>query len=256
MTTCQYRNNANHETKCPYHPAITLGLVQCFHCPVNDVDLELVTVIETIQDRTEDDLQYLSGNDEMTMQVANSMEGMDAFIEEHQWWNSEARQEALEQDRLDGLDPLAAHIRDSAPECLTGREYLEIGGVNLEAEAYASEQMAADWEKAHPSGYECDVCHGDHPTDMHDYGSVTVNAARDLGGIVSDIGKCSFDPTHAEGGMFHCPECGEMVVAGMAHPDYSILDNMDNLPCTCGGSHLCKDHPYSAEQEGSDVVPF
>jgi acetone carboxylase gamma subunit len=25
-------------------------------------------------------------------------------------------------------------------------------------------------------------------------------------------------------GMFHCPECGEMVIAGIPHPDYSILD--------------------------------
>lgn len=36
---------------------------------------------------------------------------------------------------------------------------------------------------------------------------------------------CDFDPTDVKGpiGMFHCPQCGEMVVAGRAHPDYSVL---------------------------------
>ena len=36
--------------------------------------------------------------------------------------------------------------------------------------------------------------------------------------------QCSFDPSvyvNVPLGMFHCPECGEMVIAGMAHPDYS-----------------------------------
>jgi len=37
--------------------------------------------------------------------------------------------------------------------------------------------------------------------------------------------KCTFDPTadiykNAPIGMFHCPECGEMVLAGMPHPDW------------------------------------
>jgi predicted RNA-binding Zn-ribbon protein involved in translation (DUF1610 family) len=34
--------------------------------------------------------------------------------------------------------------------------------------------------------------------------------------------KCNFDPRDVEGpiGMFHCPECGEMVLAGCEHPDY------------------------------------
>lgn len=39
--------------------------------------------------------------------------------------------------------------------------------------------------------------------------------------------KCSFDPsalTDVALGMFHCPQCGEMVVAGMPHPDYSLID--------------------------------
>jgi len=37
--------------------------------------------------------------------------------------------------------------------------------------------------------------------------------------------KCSYDPEILKGqpiGMFHCPECGEMVVAGMPHPDYDL----------------------------------
>ena len=37
--------------------------------------------------------------------------------------------------------------------------------------------------------------------------------------------KCTFDPTadiykDAPIGMFHCPECGEMVVAGLPHPEF------------------------------------
>jgi len=38
------------------------------------------------------------------------------------------------------------------------------------------------------------------------------------------MSKCSYDPRIVEGhalGMYHCPECGEMVVAGIDHPDYS-----------------------------------
>ena len=36
-------------------------------------------------------------------------------------------------------------------------------------------------------------------------------------------GKCTHDPKQIKGpiGMYHCPECGEMVLAGMEHP---ILD--------------------------------
>jgi hypothetical protein len=35
--------------------------------------------------------------------------------------------------------------------------------------------------------------------------------------------KCSHDPRQYKDmpiGMYHCPECGQMVVAGMKHPDY------------------------------------
>jgi hypothetical protein len=39
---------------------------------------------------------------------------------------------------------------------------------------------------------------------------------------------CTFDPTEYEGtGMFHCPVCGEMVIAGITHPDYSMLDDIN-----------------------------
>lgn len=37
---------------------------------------------------------------------------------------------------------------------------------------------------------------------------------------------CSYDPTQLKGqpiGMFHCPECGHMVVAGLEHQDYDSL---------------------------------
>lgn len=42
------------------------------------------------------------------------------------------------------------------------------------------------------------------------------------------MAKCDFDPTPLIGepiGMFHCPSCGEMVIAGMPHPDYDLLDD-------------------------------
>ena len=46
--------------------------------------------------------------------------------------------------------------------------------------------------------------------------------------------KCTFDPTadiykDAAIGMFHCPECGEMVIAGLSHPDWDILLDEDAL---------------------------
>ena len=36
--------------------------------------------------------------------------------------------------------------------------------------------------------------------------------------------KCDFDPVQVKGsiGMFHCPECGEMIMSGEQHPDYDI----------------------------------
>lgn len=47
------------------------------------------------------------------------------------------------------------------------------------------------------------------------------------------MNKCPFDPNAPEYkdlpiGMFHCPECGEMVIAGIPHPDYSLLDDDPN----------------------------
>ena len=38
--------------------------------------------------------------------------------------------------------------------------------------------------------------------------------------------KCPYDPSQLVDvpiGMFHCPECGEMVLAGLPHPDYANL---------------------------------
>ena len=39
--------------------------------------------------------------------------------------------------------------------------------------------------------------------------------------------KCPHDPRQTVGpiGMYHCPECGEMVLAGMIHPDSSSPDD-------------------------------
>ena len=38
---------------------------------------------------------------------------------------------------------------------------------------------------------------------------------------------CKHDPKQYAGfpiGMYHCPECGQMVLAGMDHPDWSVFD--------------------------------
>lgn len=43
---------------------------------------------------------------------------------------------------------------------------------------------------------------------------------------------CPYDPSTAENaplGMYHCPLCGNMVVSGVAHPDYSLIDDVDFL---------------------------
>lgn len=41
-----------------------------------------------------------------------------------------------------------------------------------------------------------------------------------------DDDTCPYDPRTCPGqvGMHHCPECGNMVIAGMAHPDYDAHD--------------------------------
>lgn len=37
---------------------------------------------------------------------------------------------------------------------------------------------------------------------------------------------CNYQPELVTGpiGMFHCPECGKMVLAGYPHPDYENID--------------------------------
>jgi len=38
--------------------------------------------------------------------------------------------------------------------------------------------------------------------------------------------RCDYDPVPMKGlpiGMFHCPECGEMIIAGLPHPDYDLI---------------------------------
>lgn len=42
--------------------------------------------------------------------------------------------------------------------------------------------------------------------------------------------NCTYDPMEMAGmpiGMYHCPECLEMVIAGIPHPDYSLLDDYE-----------------------------
>lgn len=41
---------------------------------------------------------------------------------------------------------------------------------------------------------------------------------------------CDFDPTQEPWkalGQFHCPVCGEMILGGIPHLDYSIMDDPD-----------------------------
>jgi hypothetical protein len=57
------------------------------------------------------------------------------------------------------------------------------------------------------------------------------------------MSKCPYDPQELAGtpmGMLHCPECGEMIVAGMPHPDYDLLDNLteEDYRIIAGGQPL------------------
>ena len=83
---------------------------------------------------------------------------------------------------------------------------------------------------------KCEQCHGPGPC-LYDYEgqdyrcrecSSTPDDPFFLGVEAGDgCKKCSYDPKPLLGqpiGQFHCPECGEMVLAGMEHPDYSLLD--------------------------------
>ena len=40
--------------------------------------------------------------------------------------------------------------------------------------------------------------------------------------------NCDYNPKETKNkpiGMYHCPKCGEMVLAGQNHPDYTMLNN-------------------------------
>ena len=39
------------------------------------------------------------------------------------------------------------------------------------------------------------------------------------------VKNCTYDPRLYSGeptGMFHCPECGQMVIASLLHPDHGV----------------------------------
>lgn len=65
---------------------------------------------------------------------------------------------------------------------------------------------------------------------------------------------CTYDPAEMAGapiGMFHCPECGEMVIAGMPHPIYDILDLSEEDPLNDAPSGECD---YAPDYD--DDLPF
>lgn len=42
--------------------------------------------------------------------------------------------------------------------------------------------------------------------------------------------SCDFDPTqepYASLGQFHCPSCGKIILGGIPHLDWSIMDDPD-----------------------------
>lgn len=48
--------------------------------------------------------------------------------------------------------------------------------------------------------------------------------------------KCTYDPKLGDPklgqfamGMYHCPECGDMVLAGVDHPDYIFLEESSDV---------------------------
>ena len=68
--------------------------------------------------------------------------------------------------------------------------------------------------------------------------------------------KCPFDPSAppydtAAIGMFHCPECGEMVLAGVPHLDYSEIYGAPNTASTPTGG----DSPASEILSTGEVTP-
>lgn len=46
------------------------------------------------------------------------------------------------------------------------------------------------------------------------------------------MSRCPYDPSSLVGiplGMFHCPYCLQMIVAGLPHPDYDLLDDDEHV---------------------------
>ena len=64
-----------------------------------------------------------------------------------------------------------------------------------------------------------------HPSLFLEAHNAPAREVRSETGDASMAVTCTYDPTNDLGGMFHCPECGEMILAGAPHPDYSLLEN-------------------------------
>jgi hypothetical protein len=69
------------------------------------------------------------------------------------------------------------------------------------------------------------------------------------------MSKCEHDPKLAEGpiGMYHCPECGDMVIAGIDHPDMEKYEEEYKKYCDLEYQRL-KDHLRSLQDDGVEDI--
>lgn len=70
------------------------------------------------------------------------------------------------------------------------------------------------------------------------------------------MSKCEHDPKLTEGpiGMYHCPECGDMVIAGMDHPDMDKCEEEYNKYCDAKFEELL--HWLMKKLGREDGIPF
>lgn len=55
--------------------------------------------------------------------------------------------------------------------------------------------------------------------------------------------------------MYHCPECGDMVLAGCPHPDYSIIQTEEEVASRKADDEALRPGTL-VEDDGDDDVGF